>query len=125
MSLATFDTRFATELDDEGRKAVTTMYIGNDYEVRYIAMNLDVPKYPRIETRRYVRRFARILSISPEPPFVVLIEATHKDGRTVSKFTVIRSDCREEVPALRKTGLSFTAAVVDGREYLLSLAYTR
>ena len=124
MSLAVFDVEFATELDGE-RREITSLYIGNDYEVRHVAVNLDRPKYPRIESRRLKRRFAKILSISPEPPFVILIEASHRGGHTTSNFTVIRPNCTEEVPVLRKTGLSFTAAVVDGREYLLPLVYTR
>jgi len=61
-----------------------------DYSVKYMADNAD--------SRRAIRRFARVIAIEPEPPFVVLVRIYKEPGLLMAKFDVVLRDCVKDKP---------------------------
>jgi len=62
------------------------------YRVEHIATNAD--------SRRAMRRFARVVAIEPEPPFAVLVRVYKEPGYVMAKFDAVWRGCVRDRPRI-------------------------
>ena len=101
--------------DGERGRFRETAWVG-DYEIEYVGTNAD--------SRRYKRRFARILSIKPEPPFVVVIRRHREPGALTVIYKVVKPNCAVERPKVDLRGFGYVALRVGRESYIVPPHYS-
>jgi len=101
--------------DGERGRFKETAWVG-DYEIEYIGTNAD--------SRRYKRRFARILSIKPEPEFVVVIRWHREPGVLNVQYKVVKPGCIVVRPKIDLRGFGYVAIRVGKESYIVPPHYS-